>query len=136
MIFRETNQDDLVHMGDNSLSRGMQKQCPEQLSYLYTLEDKGNVLGVGGFRYINLHTAWCWVDLTQLAHDNLLVAFRTMRDAIDQFCAENDITRLQAYVECDFPEAMRLVEHLGFIKESTMKNFVGDKDAFMYARCK
>jgi len=134
MIFRESIQEDLDYMGDNSTSRGMQKECPGQISYLYTLEDDGQVMGVGGFRFINLHTAWCWVDMTQLAKDKRLIAFRVIRDSINNFCENNNISRLQAYVECDFPEAIRLVEHLGFTKESTMKNFVGDKDAFMYAR--
>jgi RimJ/RimL family protein N-acetyltransferase len=47
---------------------------------------------------------------------------------------DKGIKRGQAYVDVNFPEAIRLVEHLGFERESIMKRFIGDGDAAMYAR--
>ena len=134
MIFRETTQEDLDYMADHSMSRGVQKSCPEQTSFIYTLEDNGLVLGTGGFQIINQHTAWCWVDISDIGHDNIILSFKTIRDAIDRFVKEHNLRRLQAYVECDFEEAVRMVRHLGFKKESTMENFVGDKHAYMFVR--
>ena len=64
----------------------------------------------------------------------MILSFRVIREGIDQFCKNQNIRRLQAYVECDFPQAIRMVQHLGFEKESIMKNFMGNNDAFMYVR--
>jgi len=134
MNFRETTQADLDYMADHSISRGMQKLCPEQVSYMYTLEHDGVPLGQGGFRIINAYTAWCWLDMSDKAVGHIIYIHRLLRDKISDFCNEHKLRRLQAYVECDFPEATRLVEHLGFTIESTMSNFIGDKDAYMYAK--
>ena len=134
MEFREATQDDLDYMADHSVSKGIQKACPEQLDYTFTLEHEGKPLGVGGFRFVNATTAWCWVDLADGAHGRINTAYRTIKEWMDLFAEEHNIKRLQAYVECDFDEAIRMVRHLGFERESIMKNFVGDKDAFMYVR--
>ena len=134
MEFRETTQEDLDFVADNSISRGIQKKCPEQIDYMFTLEHEGKPLGVGGFRVINPTTAWCWTDWTHLTGKHLVTSYRTVKEYIDIFAKEHKLKRLQAYVECDFTEAIRMVEHLGFTKESTMKNFIGDKDAFMFVR--
>ena len=132
MIIREAIEEDFNHI--KSISRGIQKHCPEQVDFTYTLEHEGDPLMVGGFRLINLTTAWCWVDMSTSSRRHLRASYRTLKEWIDQFSAEHGIRRLQAYVECDFPEAVRMVEHLGFVWESDMENFMGDKDASMYKR--
>jgi len=134
MIFRPAIQEDLDYMADHSTSRGVQKNHPEQTSYIYTLEDNGIPLGIGGFQLINHYTAWCWVDISPVGHENVRMSYRTIKNGIENFAIEHELTRLQAYVECDFPQAILMVKHLGFTEESIMKNFVGDKDAFMYVR--
>ncbi len=134
MEFRETTTEDLVFVANHSVSRGLQKQQPEQIDYCYTLEHEGKVLGVGGFRLINLTTAWCWTDWSDLTEGHIITVYRIVKEWIDLFAKEHNLKRLQAYVECDFPEAERMVKHLGFKWESNMKNFMGDKDASMYVR--
>jgi len=134
MITRESIQSDLDYMAEHTMSRGVQKSCPEQISYMYTLEDDGVPLGMGGFRLINKYTSWCWVDFSPVGHKNVILSYRTIKEKINEFCKEHKIKRLQAYVECDFPEAIRLAEHLGFSQESTMSNFAGNRDAYMYVR--
>lgn len=132
MIFRESTKSDFDYLAEHSLSRGIQKYQPEQIDYCYTLEHEGKPLIMGGFHIINLTTCWCWLDLA--TKDNILTAYRTIKEWLVLFAKEHGIKRLQAYVECDFPEAIRTVEHLGFIRESVMYNFIGDKDAYMYVR--
>lgn len=134
MKFRETTQEDLDFVADNSISRGIQKRQPEQIDYCFTLEHEGGVLGIGGFRLINTTTAWAWLDMTHLAGSHIIVCYRVIKEWTDLFVKEHGIKRLQAYVEVDFEEAIRTVKHLGFEEESIMKNFMGDKDAFMYRR--
>lgn len=134
MEFRLATQADLDYVAENSVSRGMLKQIPEQTDYVYTFEHEGLPLGVGGLRLINLTTAWCWMDMTPISHKYIKTFYRTVSEWRDSFAKEHGLRRLQAYIECDFPEAVRMIEHLGFEKESIMENFIGDKDAFMYKR--
>ncbi len=134
MEFRETTQEDVEFLANNSVSRGIAKYQPECIDYSFTLEHKGDILGIGGFRFINRTTAWAWLDMTHLAGAHMIVGFRVIKEWVDIFVKEHGIKRLQAYVECDFPEAVRMAEHLGLKRESTMENFMGDKDAFMYVK--
>ena len=134
MEFRESTQEDFDYLADHSVSRGIQKQCPEQQEFVYSLVHEDVVLGIGGFMLINKTTAWCWCDFSTDAGSHILTAYRTMRDWIEVFCKEHGIVRLQAYVECDFTQAISMVQHLGFKKECIMERFMGDKDAFMYVR--
>jgi RimJ/RimL family protein N-acetyltransferase len=60
--------------------------------------------------------------------------YRVIRDWIDNFTEEHNLTRVQATVECDFTEAITMVRHLGFRKESIMKRYVNNKDAFMFVK--
>ncbi len=134
MNFRETTQEDLDFMADHSVSRGIAKYQPECVDYMFTLEHEGTPLGIGGFRLINRTTAWCWVDMTDLAGSHIATCYRVIKEWMDKFVEEHQLKRLQAYIECDFPEAIRMAQHLGFEYESRMKNFVNNKDAFLYAR--
>ena len=136
MNFRETTQPDLDFMAEHSVSRGIQSKQPESIEYLYTLEHEGNPLGVGGFRLINSTTAWCWVDLSDRVHEgHTIVAYRVIKEWVEIFAKEHGIKRLQAYVACDFPEAVRMVKHLGFYQEGPpMRCFLGEKSAYMYVR--
>lgn len=135
MEFRPTTQEDLDYVAEHSVSRGIQKYSSEQADYCYTLIHEGTPFGLGGFRLINCTTAWCWVDITQIGHENIAITYRTLKEWIDIFAKEHELRRLQAYVECDFTEAIRMVTHLGFKREGPpMEKFIGDRDAFMYVR--
>ena len=134
MNFRETTQEDLVFVSNHSVSRGILKRQPECIDYCFTLEHEGNPLGIGGFRFINTTTVWCWLDMTDLAGTHIIVAYRVIKEWMEIFVKEHGIKRLEAYVEIDFPEAIRMVKHLGFHQESIMRSFVDDKDAFLFAR--
>lgn len=134
MKFRETTQEDVDFVADHSISRGVEKHRPERVDFCYTLEHEGRPLVIGGFRLINATTAWGWVDITDAAGGRIISVYRAIKEWTDTFTKTHKIRRLQAYVEKDFTEGIRMLQHLGFEKESAMLNFVGDKDAFMYVR--
>ena len=82
-------------------------------------------------------TASCgfvWVDLAAQALENRVALFRIIRDYIEYLMEDKGLTRLMAAVEEDFPEAIRLAEHLGVKRESRMENWTGELAAFMYVR--
>ncbi len=134
MDFRETTEKDLEYMADHSVSRGIQKRQPEQLEYMFTLEHEGEVLGTGGFRLINSTTSWCWLDMSDKSGKHIRTCYRVIKEWIDIFVKEHGLKRLQAYIEPDFEESIRMVAHLGFRYEFTMKNFIEDKDALMFIK--
>jgi hypothetical protein len=134
MEIREATTEDLQYARDHTVSRGKQGTAPEKIDYLYTVEDEGVPMAVGGFRFINATTVWCHVDLTDSAGKSICKTYRVIRDWINEFAKEHNIKRLQAYVRSDFDKGKRLVEHLGFEYEFTMKNFTEEGDADMYRR--
>lgn len=134
MIFRETTQEDIEVVKNRSVSRGILSKQPESIDFCYTLEHEGKVLGIGGIRLINLTTAWCWIDMTDYAGSHIIVVYRVIKEWMQRLVEEKGIKRLQAYIEPDFPEAIRMAEHLGFKWESNMKNFLANGDAFMYIK--
>jgi RimJ/RimL family protein N-acetyltransferase len=132
MNFREATKEDFDFVADHSVSRG--KVHPESISFSYTLEHEGHPLCIGGFQLMNYDTAWCWIDITDIAGNHTVAMYRVIRDWIDSFVEEHRLSRIQATVECDFDAAISMVQHLGFKKESIMKRYVNNKDAFLYVR--
>jgi len=134
MLFRKTTQADIDFVANNSISRGICNKQPEFIDYCYTLEHEGKPLGIGGFRLINSTTAWTWTDWTCLAGAHIIVVYRTVKEWLALFAEEHKLKRLQAYIESDFPEAIRMVERLGFHRESIMLNFVGNRPVYLYVK--
>jgi RimJ/RimL family protein N-acetyltransferase len=129
MRFREATEEDIDFAARNSINTHTDRKLIELVDYVYVLEDD-EPLGVGGFRFITPTTAWCWVDIVKPT----ITVYRTIKEWIDTFCETHKIRRLQAFINPDFPESINMVKHLGFEKESTMKNFFGDTDGLMYVR--
>ncbi|KKL27675.1 hypothetical protein LCGC14_2382790 [marine sediment metagenome] len=134
MEFRELKQEDIDAVKDNSVSRGILSKQPEVIDFGYTLEHEGKILGIGGIRLINTTTAWAWVDLTHYAGERIITVYRVIKEWMEILAKDKGIKRLQAYIETDFEEAIRLVKHLGFHYEYTMSKFVGNKPACMFVR--
>lgn len=134
MEFGELTQTDIDAVKDNSISRGILSKQPQEIDFSYALRHEGKVLVIGGFRLINTATAWGWLDLTHHAGEHIIKVYRAIKEWTEIFCRDKGIKRLQCYVEIDFEEAKRTVEHLGFRYESTMANFVDNKPAYMFVR--
>ena len=134
MRIREATKADILYVADHSASRGCFKDQPDQIDYIYTLEHEGDVLGIGGIKIINPTTAWCWVDVTVNGKKHMIMAYRTLKVWIDKLVEIHGLRRLMAAVGVDFPEAIRMIEHLGFVREYTMEQWSGDKPAHLYGR--
>ena len=134
MIFRETTQADVEYMAENSINKRDERKMMACVDYIFTLEDEGTPLLVGGFRLITPTTAWCWFDMSHEAGKHLIVVYRTIKEWLNTFADSHGIIRYQAFVRTDSPEAIRTVGHLGFTLEGHMEKFFGDEDAFLYKR--
>ena len=132
MKFRDVAQSDIDYMVENSIN-GNLKQL-RSVDHIYTLEHEGIPLLVGGFRLITDTTAWCWTDISHESGKHIKTMYRTIKEWIDIFVRTHNIKRLQACIRVNSPEAIRMVEHLGFRLESSMPKFFGDSDGFLYVR--
>ena len=130
MKFRKAVIEDLEWVDENSTH----KRLYEAVDYVYALEDDKGLIGVGGFRMITPVTCWCWVEMGPRAKENVLTVYRSIRDWISGFSKEMGVKRLQAHIRPGFPEGTRLVEHLGFTFDDTMKDFYEDSDGLLYVR--
>jgi hypothetical protein len=126
--------EDVKYLEDNSVSRGIFKNTPEVTDYSYSLEHEGILLASGGFRLINNTTAWCWLDMSHHAGSHIQTLYRVISEWMEEFIKDKGIKRLQAYIDPLFPEGIRLVQHLGFERESNMTNFYGNRDAYLYRK--
>ena len=133
MKLREATEADFRFVAEYTISHGP-KECPTIIDFVYALEHEGKVLGVGGVKLLNETTAWAWFDLTVFARAHIKTVYRTIRDWMDTLMKTHRIKRLMAAVECDFPEAVRTAEHLGFHLEGEMENFFGDKPGYCYVK--
>ena len=131
--FRESKPEDFQHMIEHSTNKTVDRKPFERVDYSYTLEEDGKPVGMGGFSLIVPETYWCWIDLTEDAEKNIVTCYRVIRDWMNKFAESMEIKRLQAFIK-DRPRHIRLAEHLGFERESVMKNFYGNEDGFMYRK--
>lgn len=133
MNFRIATDSDYEYMATHSINQKVDRKLMECIDYVYTLEHESDILGIGGFRMITPTTCWCWVDLSDLGVEKILTTYRVISEWIDSFVSKKGIKRLQAFVRKD-DNNIRLVEHLGFTRESVMKNFFDEEDGLMFAR--
>jgi len=133
MILRNATAEDVVQVSQDSMSRGCLDRQPEVVDFVYALEHEGVVLGIGGVKLLNPHTAWCWFDLSRAARKHIVAVFRRIRDQLDALSRVHGIGRMMAAVDASFPEAIRTARHLGFEQESVLKDFFGKgKDGLLF----
>ena len=134
MKFREAILSDLEFVADHTISRGCFNELPNVIDHVYALEHEGVVLGIGGLKILNPHTAWCWMDWTEYSKGHIYTGYRIVSEWLDIAIKEFGLTRIMAAIEPDFNTAIRTVEHLGFHLESEMPGFFGEKPGLLYVR--
>ena len=132
---RAVTEQDLKVIRSLSISRGF-VGSENTVCIADCLELDGKLLLMGGFVIITNCTAWAWVEITEEGIKHINLSYRVVKEWLEKNANIYGMKRLQAYVLCDFPEAQRFAEHLGFHKEydKPMKYFTLDSDAFLYIR--
>jgi hypothetical protein len=97
----------------------------------------GVVVGVGGIQILWEGVGEAWVILSQAALDHKIETYRGIFKKLKELIEECDLRRVQSVIRVDFPQAIRMIEHLGFQLEGYMKGYCPDGcDVFMYGRVK
>lgn len=140
MKFRKPTQEDFDYAVANAYE-GAVKNYPYQRvpdDNCYAIEYGGELVGVGG---IVLHwpgVAEFWLILTeQCSKDGIhaVMALSAIKEKVEYLIETNNIKRAQATVRTDFPEAIKMIEYLGFKCEGLMECYCPDgHDVFRYAR--
>lgn len=88
------------------------------------------IVGMAGIfeRWSGVGLAWALLAEDFAAHK--LSAFRLMKRALDV----SPLVRIEAHVAEGHTEGERLLDHLGFEKEGTMRKFWQDRDFSLFAK--
>lgn len=101
----------------------------------YTGIVDGKVIGCAGFMPLGVNRFHAWALLSKDTRKHMVKIAR-----MGQFVLYNsDMPRVETNVRSDFPQALKFVELLGFLRETPlpMKKFGDDgKDYYLYARVK
>lgn len=134
MMLREATMEDIASVSERSISRSCVGAMPETIDYIYALDHDGITVATGGLKLLTPTTAWCWMDWSEECLKDTKEVYRTIRDWMEALIEDQGLIRLQAAVRTDFDRAINTVKHLGFKRESVMKKFFDDKDAYLYVK--
>jgi hypothetical protein len=131
MEIREITAGDVDEIAKTSISRGP-KLWPKKIGFSFCLTDNGKPLAAGGILMMTPQVAWVWLDFTGEATHKTVAVVRHVRDHMNALMAEHGIKRLMAAVDPSFPQALNLVQHLGFDYESTMASWEDGRPFYLY----
>lgn len=132
-ITRPITESDVEIIAKTTISRGFVGM--EQIHQVAdAFEKDGKLMAIGGLIFLTPCTAWIWTEITQDGIDNIVSTYRVIKEWTDLAMEKYNLKRLQAYSRCEFSESQRMLKHLGFTIESTMKDFTPEGDAFMMVR--
>jgi len=133
--YRIATKEDIEFCEKHGISGGKFEIEGELLQETIAVELDGLVIGIGGWIKITDVCVWSWTELTPGATENIFGFFRKTRDWMNTTAEVNGIKRYQCWIDADNEKRIRFAEHLGFEKESLMKDFNGKgKDAFLYVK--
>lgn len=134
MLFREATTTDVAAAAQDSISRAFKETVPA-LNLNWVLEHEGRILAVGGIKLFSPGTAWVWMNYTTYALPHMKEVYRRTKKQLDKLIVEHKLRRTMAVIKADFPEAIRMIRHLGFQQESVMARFWSDSlDGLLFVR--
>ena len=140
MIFRKATQEDLDYVCANPYEGAVKDYpyaaIPEDNCYAIIFQEK--LVGVGGLQIKWTGVGLLWLILTaECRKDGVfgIIALDAIRDKTNELITKNNLWRAEAYIRPDFPQAIKMVEFLGFKRDCTMEMFFPDKsDSYLYSR--
>lgn len=91
----------------------------------------GKVIGIAGFLQLDVQRAIIFAILDKNSGEHFLAIHKAVR----RFLELQPFPRIEAAIDCNFDQAVRWIEMLGFEKEGRMKKyFSNNNDAYLYSR--
>lgn len=93
------------------------------------------VVGIGGVVLLWEGMGEGWIILSRKVLDFRIETLKCIKKMAEQVISELKLRRLQVTIRADFPQAFKMVEAMGFIREGIMEKYLPDgTDALLYAR--
>lgn len=140
MNFRKATQEDLAFVRQNPFEDAVKNypymEVPNDNTYCVIYESA--IVAVGGLQVRWKGVGLVWLILTDDCKKygiHAINALYAIQDKVDELIEANGIWRAEAYVRTDFPQAIKMIEFLGFKQEGLMKQHCPDKgDSFLYGK--
>ncbi len=140
MEFRKATQEDLDYVRTNPFEGAVKDypylEVPDDNTYTVIYEDE--IVAVGGLQMKWEGVGTLWLILTEDCKKygiHGLLALEVIRDKTNYLIEKNHLWRAEATIRVGFPQAIKMIEFLGFQREGTMRMFFPDKtDAYLYSR--
>lgn len=139
MEFRQATQEDLDFVRHNPFEDAVKgypyMQCPDDNTY--TGIHNSVILGVFGVQVIWEGRGQFWLMMVDdfKEHINGMKALLIMKQKVNWLIEKNKLWRAEAIIRPDFPQAIKMIEFLGFKRESMLEKYMPDKtDGYLYVR--
>lgn len=139
MIFRASTQEDLDFVKSCPFEGAVKNypylECPDDNTITAIFNNK--IVAVAGVMLRWEGVGLFWLILTDTCKKEGcfgILAISAIKTKCEELIEKNKLWRAEATIRPDFPEAIKMVEFLGFEYEGTMKKYFPDKsDAFLYS---
>lgn len=142
MEFRQATQEDLAFVRQNPFEGAVKNypymEIPNENTYTVIYESA--IVAVGGLQVRWEGVGLLWLMLTaECKKDGIhgVRALYAIKDKMDELIEKNGIWRAEANIRTDFPQAIKMIEYLGFQREGLMRQHCPDKgDSYLYSKVK
>ena len=140
MEFRKATQEDMAFVRQNPFEGAVKDypymEIPDENTYTVIYESA--IVAVGGLwvRWEGVGLLWLMLtaDCKKYGIHGLL-ALEAIKEKMEYLIEKNNLWRAEAAIRVDFPQAIKMIEFLGFEREGLMRQYYPDKtDAFLYSR--
>ncbi len=140
MEFRQATQEDLAFVRQNPFEDAVKgypyMQCPDENTYTVVYE--GKIVAVGGLyiRWEGVGLLWLMLtaDCKKYGFHGIL-ALDAIKEKTEHLIKKNNLWRAEAIVRVGFDKAIKMIEFLGFQRESMLEKYMPDKtNGYLYVR--
>jgi hypothetical protein len=133
MHIREATIDDVEFCQQRSVSR-FKGYAPDVIDFAYCIADDETRYGIMYIKLFAPGAAMVGVNMADTMKSKVFSLYRFMGDWLNTVVETHGIRCLLAFVHADFEDAIRLVEHLGFVRKATLETFNNGSPGFLYER--
>lgn len=140
MEFRQAKQEDMAFVRNNPFEGAVKNypymEVPDDNAYTAIYESA--IVAVGGLQVKWEGVGLLWLILTADCKKygiHSLFALEAIKEKMEYLIEKNNLWRAEAAVRTDFPQAIKMIEFLGFEREGLMRKYFPDRtDAILYSR--
>ena len=132
ILDRSVREDDFWLSGQD-WERAIDIWAEEGPAYTMIIDDQ--LVACGGVTLLGWRRGEAWILLSPLFSKYPKSTYVTVKASLDGMIEDNNLRRVQAIVNPEFPAHSRFLKHLGFEYEGTLRSYgINAEDLFMFGR--